>query len=321
MIRSLDIGDPSQQFAEFKQVHSLNRHLVQTNALLQQSLTESRRKEAALQWAERELARATAEFQVARTIQQKLYPTSKWEEVSLEVGEARLQCDIGGASYPAGPIGGDYYDFLSFSDGSLGIAIGDVSGHGIGPALLMSEARALVRAFARTQTDVSTILEEVNRLLVPDIAGDYFITLLLAKLDLRGRCLVYASAGHQTSFLLDANGTVKQALPSTSIPLGFRLQVDFPTSALIPLQSGDLVLLVTDGIEEARSPEGIDFGQEQLLDVVRTSCQATAQQIVTKLYQAVCAFSQGRTQRDDITATVIKITEERSTSGPSPALS
>ncbi len=309
MIRARYPGDTSGQSTEFKQVSSLSRRLVQTNALLQQSLTESRRKEAALQWAEGELARATAEFQVARTIQQKLYSTGKREMTGHQAGEADRHYDVGGASYPVGAIGGDYFDFLPFSDGSFGIAIGDVSGHGIGPALLMSEVRALVRAFAQTQTDVSTILGQVNRLLVPDIAGDYFITLLLAKLDPCGRSLVYASAGHQTGYLLDGNGSVKQALPSTSIPLGYQLNVDFPSSAPIPLQSGDLVILITDGIEEARSPEDVDFGLEQLLDVVRASRQATAQQIVANLYHAVSAFSQSRPQRDDITATVIKITE------------
>ena len=85
------------------------------------------------------------------------------------------------------PSAGIIHDFIPLSDGSLGIAIGDVSGHGVGPALLMAEARALLRAFAQTQADVSAILNLVNRVLVPDVEGDRFITLLLAKLNLRER--------------------------------------------------------------------------------------------------------------------------------------
>src|SRR5207302_10117595 len=100
--------------------------------------------------------------------QQKLFPSSTPQIPGLDIGVATYGYDISGASFPAEAIGGDYYDFIPMIDGSLGIAIGDVSGHGVGPALLMAEARALLRAFARTQTDVSRILALVNKVLVPD---------------------------------------------------------------------------------------------------------------------------------------------------------
>src|SRR5262249_14441674 len=92
--------------------------------------------------AEMELGRTAAEFRVARRIQQKLFPTVTPRITGLDIGGATFGFDIGGASYPAEAIGGDYYDFLSLRDGSLGVAIGDVSGHGVGPALLMAELRA-----------------------------------------------------------------------------------------------------------------------------------------------------------------------------------
>jgi PAS domain S-box-containing protein len=257
--------------------------------------------------AEAELARTEAEFRVARGIQQKLFPTCTPNLPGLEIGVGSYGFDISGASFPAEAIGGDYYDFVPLADGSLGIAIGDVSGHGVGPALLMAEARALLRAFAHTQTDVSTILGLVNRVLVPDVESDRFITLLLAKLDPRSGALVYASAGHQTGYLLDAHGNVKQTLPSTGIPLGIRSDADFPASEPISLHGGDFVLLVTDGVVEARSPDGAVFGLQRSVNMVRIYRHATARQIVDNLYHAVRAFSRDRPQYDDITATVIKV--------------
>jgi phosphoserine phosphatase RsbU/P len=257
--------------------------------------------------AEAELARTAAEFAVARRIQQRLFPTCVPELTGMEIGAARFSIDAGGASYPAEAIGGDYYDFIPLLDGSLGIAIGDVSGHGVGPALLMAEARALLRAFAQTQADVSAILGLVNRVLVPDIEGDRFITLLLAKLDPRRRTLVYASAGHQTCYLLSATGAVKQALTSTGFPLGILSDAEFPANEEIALGAGDIVLLLTDGIVEARAPDGTIFGAQRPLDLVRVYRAATARQIVSNLYHAVRAFSQDLPQYDDITATVIKV--------------
>jgi sigma-B regulation protein RsbU (phosphoserine phosphatase) len=257
--------------------------------------------------AEAELARTAVEFKVARKIQQKLFPSGQPQVAGMDIAVATYGIDIGGASYPAEAIGGDYYDFIPLPDGSLGIAIGDVSGHGIGPALLMAEARALLRAFAQTHADVSTILCLVNRVLVPDIEDDRFITLLLAKLDPRSHAMIYASAGHQTGFLLDANGTVKTAMPSTHVPLGIFRDTVFPASDVIALQPGDIALLVTDGIVEARAPDGTAFGQKRPLDIVRVYREATARQIVDNLYHAVRAFSQCLPQYDDITATVIKV--------------
>jgi PAS domain S-box-containing protein len=257
--------------------------------------------------AEAELARTAAEFRVARRIQQKLFPSGPPELGGMEIGAARFGIDAGGASYPAEAIGGDYYDFIPLLDGSLGVAIGDVSGHGVGPALLMAEARALLRAFAQTQADVSEILSLVNRVLVADIDDDRFITLLLAKLDPRTRTMVYASAGHQTGYLVGADGAIKQSLASTGFPLGIVDDADFPASQEIPLQSGDIVTLVTDGIVEARAPDGTIFGVQRPLDLVRVYRTSTAKQIVENLYHAVRAFSQDLPQYDDITATIIKV--------------
>jgi PAS domain S-box-containing protein len=257
--------------------------------------------------AAEELARASAEFRVARRIQQKLFPTATPQIAGMDISSATFAFDIGGASYPAEAIGGDYYDYLSLLDGSLGVAIGDVSGHGVGPALMMAEVRAYLRAFAHMQASPGAILELVNRIILPDIEGDRFITLLLARLDPVRRTFVYASAGHPTGYIFDSAGEVKHALPSTAIPLGILAESQFPASTPIELAAGDLILFLTDGIVEARSPDGAIFGTQRTIDLVRFYRKSSARQIVENLYYAVRAYAQNQPQYDDITATVIKV--------------
>jgi PAS domain S-box-containing protein len=257
--------------------------------------------------AEEELSRSAAEFRVARRIQQKLFPTTTPQVAGLDIGSATFAFDIGGASYPAEAIGGDYYDYLALRDGCLGIAIGDVSGHGVGPALLMAEVRAYLRAFAHAHVDPADILHLVNSIILPDIEGDRFITLLLARLDPLSRSLTYASAGHSTGYIFNAAGEVKQALPSTSIPLGIMADCDFVGTPSIQLEAGDLVLFLTDGIVEARAPDGVIFGTARALDLVRVYRHAPARAIVENLYHAVRAYARNQPQYDDITATVIKV--------------
>jgi sigma-B regulation protein RsbU (phosphoserine phosphatase) len=257
--------------------------------------------------AETELGRQAAEFRVARCIQQRLFPAAPPRIPGLDVGGASYGFDVGGASFPAEAIGGDYFDYLGLPDGSLGVAIGDVSGHGIGPALLMAEARALLRAFAQTEADVSRVLALVNRTLTPDVEGDRFITLLLARLDPNMGTLTYASAGHTTGYVFDSRGDVKQALESTAIPLGVLPQGNFAGSGPLPLAPGDLVLLLTDGVVEARDPDGTTFGPGRTAEVLRQHRHEAARHIVDHLYQAVRVFAQHQPQFDDITATVIKV--------------
>ncbi len=235
-------------------------------------------------------------FQVAREIQQRLFPPSP----------RLVGFDIGGMSYPAEAAGGDFFDFLPMRDGGLGIVSGDVCGHGYGPALLMASARAYLRALARTHTDVSEILDIANHVLADDLGGR-FITLILAKLDLISRSLVYASAGHTTGYILDAAGAVKARLESTGFPLGVFPGAKFPSSPNLSLQPRDLVLFLTDGIVEARAPDKTVFGTERALNIVRHYQSDPAAQIVTNLYHAVRAFAHNTPQADDITAVVLKV--------------
>src|SRR2546426_8505280 len=137
--------------------------------------------------AEEELRINKEQFRVAREIQQRLFPKTSPQPPVF---------DIAGASYPAEATGGDYFDYLSMADGSLGIVVADVTGHGVGPALLMAETRAYLRTLAMNAPDVGEILTLANQVLAEDVDFERFVTLILAKLDARARSLVYTSAGH-----------------------------------------------------------------------------------------------------------------------------
>lgn len=247
--------------------------------------------------AEKALHEREREFSLARTIQQALLP-----KAALCVGGF----EIGGGSHPTQETGGDYFDFFALPDESIGIAIGDVSGHGIGAALLMAETRAYLRAVAVDHTDLGYILQRVNRHLAEDFSVDTFVTLLLARLDLRSSSIIYASAGHPTGYVLDDAGEVKRTLPSTSLPLGIDTHAGFPVAEKITLAPGNLILLLTDGVVDAAPSHGKPFGIDRALSLVRDHRRESPQAIVQALFHSVRCFCQNPLA-DDITAVVIKV--------------
>lgn len=248
--------------------------------------------------AEREIRESQEQFRVAREIQQRLFPKS----APLLEG-----FDIAGATYPAEATGGDYFDYLPMLNDRWGIIVADVTGHGVGPALLMAETRAYLRVLAGRREDVGEILTRANGVLAEDVGSERFVTLFLARLDPKERTLVYASAGHPPAYVLDAAGKVKQTLPRTGVPLGIQPDTKYLPAAEIKLESGDLLLALTDGIEESAAVDDSLFGIERLLEVVRARQKEPAQQIVHALYAASREFSQNTPQMDDVTAIVIKV--------------
>jgi sigma-B regulation protein RsbU (phosphoserine phosphatase) len=215
--------------------------------------------------------------------------------------------DIAGAAFPADATGGDYFDFIPMPGNSLGITIGDVSGHGIGSALLMVELRAYLRAFMQKSSDIGEILSLTNNALVSDLEQDRFATLIFCQLHPGTRALSYTSAGHTPGFILDAGGNLKRTLDSTDIPLGFLPEHSFSGSDQILLEEGEILALLTDGITEAEKPDQSSFGVESALEYIREHREESAQEIVTGLYQAVRDFSDGMPQVDDITAVICKV--------------
>ncbi|HUL51274.1 MAG TPA: SpoIIE family protein phosphatase [Candidatus Nitrosotalea sp.] len=248
--------------------------------------------------AEQELRENEEQFRVAREIQQRLFPKS----APILPG-----FDIAGVSQAAEATGGDYFDYLTLLNDRIGIAVGDVTGHGIGPALLMAETRAYLRIVGRNRDDAGEILTRANRVLAEDVGYERFVTVLLVSLDPQRRVLAYANAGHPVGYVLDASGEVKAQLKRTGLPLGIKPDTVYPPATEVALASGDVILLLTDGIDEAVAPGDQLFGVERALEVVRSNRTKTAGEIVDALFAAVRAFSNELPQLDDATAVVIKV--------------
>lgn len=253
-------------------------------------ITERKRSEKALLENERE-------FRAAREIQQHLFPKQP---------PALPGFEIAGASYPAATASGDYYDYLPMLYGRTGVVIGDVSGHGIGPALLMAITRAYLRLLTSRRENPGEILTVANKTLIDDMGSDRFLTLCLARIDPEKRSLVYANAGHSTAYLLNAAGELKHPLKRTGIALGWNADATYGDSDPVPLDTGDVLILGTDGIEEAVGTDDSLFGTGRLLEVVRTTRHKPARLIVDALYEATRAFTAHAAQEDDITAIVVK---------------
>lgn len=215
--------------------------------------------------------------------------------------------DIAGYSYPADMTGGDYFDFIPMPDGCINIVVGDVTGHGIGAALIMAEVRAYLRAFTTQDTDPATILTKLNSELFADLQAEQFVTLILAQLDPKNYSMVYASAGHVPAFLINNSGNVDCIMESTGLPLGFMKDYKIENSKSIKLTDGNIAVFFSDGIMEAESPNGKEYGFDQALDFIIYHKQKPSDKIVESLYQEIRSFSENQPQEDDITSVICKM--------------
>lgn len=251
--------------------------------------------------AEKALREHEAQLLAAREIQEHLLP---------ECPPALPGFDIAGATYPAEFAAGDHYDFLPMRNDCLGLVIGDVAGHGIGPAILMASTHAHLNSLAESCSEVDMILGRANGRLIKETIPERFVTMCFARLDPRRRTLVYASAGHPDGYVLDGLGAVKARLPSTALPLGVDADAQFPTGETIVLQPDDMVLLFTDGLIEAACPQGNAFGCERVIQVACRDREKSAGDIIRALYAAVTEFTGRTTLDDDVTMVVIKVVAE-----------
>ena len=268
------------------------RDLLEKNRQLTQAYTEL--KAAQEQLLEKE--RLEAELDVARSIQRSILPHARPELPGF---------DFGMLIEPVSSVGGDLFDFIPLKGDRLGIAIGDVSGHGVPSALFMSLAYSLVRAEASRGSAPVKVLTNVNRLLMDMSDSGMFVTMLYGMLDAASRQFTYARAGHPPPLLMDARGDVTCPRMEIAQPLGLfdDMALDEQTVAIPP--NGRL-LLFTDGITEASDSNGIVFGQERLYAALRASAGASAQGICSAAYDAVCAYCGDLTPQDDVLLVAIQ---------------
>jgi phosphoserine phosphatase RsbU/P len=236
-------------------------------------------------------------LQIAHEVQQRLNTTM----ASLP------GFDIAGAVYSAMLTGGDYFDFIVQPDGSLCIAIGDVSGHGFGAALVMAETRAYVRSYAVLEQDMGAILSRVNNAIVPDLEDGRYVTLLLVRLDPRTRLIEYASAGHIPCYLLRPSGKIRHVMESTGPPLGLFAGSQSCSSPAIPLDYGETLVLLTDGVTEAANKDEVQFGADRVFRFIERHPRSSAAELVQGIHETVRAFTGGGPPSDDITSVICKV--------------
>ncbi|HZO09706.1 MAG TPA: GAF domain-containing SpoIIE family protein phosphatase, partial [Myxococcota bacterium] len=213
--------------------------------------------------------------------------------------------DVSGCSIPAETAAGDYYDFVPCPDGRLGIVVGDVTGHGIGPAMVMTGARSALRILFEEGLDEAQILARLNSRLVDDLGDGKFMSMVVGHLDPKKRILTYANAG-QTPPLLLREGGETRTLGGTGLALGIEKGVTYTGQPAVELVPGDVLLWYTDGLVEARNPAGEEFGNDRVIRVIRDHKDASAKQLLTELRKAVGAFVGSDQLEDDLTLVALR---------------
>jgi sigma-B regulation protein RsbU (phosphoserine phosphatase) len=241
------------------------------------------------------------EVEIAREVQERLFPQRLPPVAGL---------DYAGACRPALAVGGDYYDFLALPGGHLGIAIADVSGKGIGAALLMASLQASLRGQTLRQADtIGRVMDNVNQLVLDASPDNRYATFFYGQYDPAARRLTYVNAGHCAPLVLrPASGEILR-LKACGTVVGL-----FPTAcyseATVTLQAGDLLVAYTDGISEAMNGEEEEWGEQRLIEAA-SHCNgngAAARDILASLMSAADRFAAGAPQHDDMTLVVARIT-------------
>lgn len=211
--------------------------------------------------------------------------------------------DIAGWNRPADETGGDFYDFLQLDNGALAVLVADATGHGIGPALIMTEARALCRATLLSGEELERAVDDVQRLLSLDMPEGRFVTAFFGMLHTSG-ALEFLSAGQGPILLYHRAEDRFEELPTQGLPLGLMPEEEYEPSVRRQLLEGDMLILLTDGFYECERADGTAFGSERVEAMIRSLRDAPAADVVKGLADEVAAFSRGVPQMDDLTAVI-----------------
>jgi serine phosphatase RsbU (regulator of sigma subunit) len=251
-------------------------------------------REAALQ---AELERMNHDLDLARSIQQGLLPSRS---------PGLNDFDVAGWNQPADQTGGDYFDWQELPDGQVAISLGDATGHGIGPALVMASCRAYARASCLANGEQEGLLDRLNALLAEDLPANQFVTFAVVFLDPGNARVQVLSAGHGPILWYKRASDEIANLEAQGIPLGMIGGIKYSRGTEGSLGPGDMLVIVTDGFYEWENPEGEQFGLTRLETVIRESSDCNAEDIIARLRSAVETFCRGTEQKDDLTAVVLK---------------
>jgi len=238
-------------------------------------------------------------LKLAEEVQQNLLPQKPPSLVGLDVAGTSKYCD---------ETGGDYYDYLAFSEGTLGVVVADVSEHGVGAALLMTTARALIRQRAAMAGDIARIVTDVNQELNKDVKETgRFMTMFFLKIDVSSKTLHWVRAGHDPAIVYDPGEDTFDELAGEGMALGVDRKIDFHEFSRQGWTAGSVIVLGTDGIREALNMEGEMFGLDRLRQAIRRNVTKSADAMLKAIFDELSAFRRKAPQQDDMTLVVVKL--------------
>jgi len=253
----------------------------------------------------KERYRLRRSLDLAKEVQQNLLPKANPVVAGM---------DIAGKSVYSEETGGDYYDFIPIGDPGqpkIGVAIGDVSGHGISSALLMATVRSSLRQRVSLTGNIAHMVSDVNRQLVGDVEDSgQFMTMFLLIIDTATRQLEWVRAGHDPGIVYDPASDAFSELGGSGIALGVNADWIYERNEKTDFSGGQILFLSTDGVWEARNPAGEMLGKAPILDAIRQNASSGAAQIIDSIFDRLDKYTGGVKIEDDITAVVIKIQED-----------
>ena len=240
--------------------------------------------------------RMERELEVARDIQTRVLPKSMPKLAGYEVA---------GWSRPADQTGGDIYDVIA-RDHGVTLLLGDATGHGIGPALSVTQVRAMLRMASRLGAGLDDSFRHINDQLADDLSSNRFVTAFLGVLDTKTHELTYHAGGQGPILHFRAATSSATLAAATTLPMGM-MPIFKPTAPRVAvLEPGDILAAITDGIFEYESASGAMFGEQRVIDLIRELAALPADTILHRIVDEVVAFAQGAPQLDDMTLVIVK---------------
>jgi serine phosphatase RsbU (regulator of sigma subunit) len=262
-------------------------------------------RDKAMAALDKEHQRVRQALSLAMEVQQNLLPKANPQIDGLDIAGKSIYCD---------ETGGDYYDFLEAGgpgDGKIGVVVGDVSDHGIPSALLMATARALIRQRCSAFGRIDRVVYEVNRQLAQDVKDSgRFMTLFYAEFERPYKTIRWVNAGHEPALIFDpVSDAFSDLNGGNNLALGVFEDTDF-RQAQQEVAPGQIIVIATDGIWEARNPEGEMFSKNRIREIIRRNASKTANDIQNAILDSLKRFQKNVKLEDDMTVVVIKITSK-----------
>ena len=241
---------------------------------------------------------------VAMEVQQNLLPLQAPQIRGLDIAARSIYCD---------ETGGDFYDFLEIQRHSapcLGIAVGDVSGHGVSAALLMATTRAFIKSKVTEPDSIAGSITSVNELLAQDTRDSgQFVTLFYTEISPGTKSLRWVRAGHDPAIFYDSRSDKFKELRGHGMALGIDPAFRYQESSVEKISAGNILVIATDGLWETQNQKGEMFGKQRLRTLVRQHAESSSDVILEAVINSIKKFQGSVTQEDDITLLVIKITQ------------